>query len=157
LVRGEASDAPVAVSAEQWWFHTEEWQAGEREASEEIAAGHTTVCESVEEFVGHLEGCGEAAASSPYAEAEPTPPEVDREGQAVAELATVKTKADALMIAWRALGVVGDPSTGDVVPAVEWLAAHGVRVDRSRAYDVRRRVIARRRVARGPSAWGDAR
>lgn len=73
----------------------------------------------------------------------------EREGQAVVELAGAASKADALLIAWRALGVVGEPGTSDVVPAVEWLAARGVSVARSRAYEVRRQLVARRRAVRG--------
>lgn len=45
----------TVIPTEQRWFWTEEWQAGEREASEEIAAGHTTVYDSAEEFLGHLD------------------------------------------------------------------------------------------------------
>lgn len=59
------------------------------------------------------------------------------------ELADAETKGDQLRIAWRELGVVGVPATSDVIPAVVWLAEHGVVIDRSRAYEVRRRVDAR--------------
>lgn len=51
----------TVIPTEQRWFWTEEWQAGEREASEEIAAGNTIVYESAEEFLGHL---GELDAST---------------------------------------------------------------------------------------------
>ncbi len=35
---------------EQWWFWTDEWQAGEREADEDIAAGRVTTSLTEEEF-----------------------------------------------------------------------------------------------------------
>ena len=35
---------------EQWWFWTPEWQAKEREADEDLAAGRVTLFESDEEF-----------------------------------------------------------------------------------------------------------
>jgi hypothetical protein len=41
--------------ADQAWFWTPEWQAGEREADEEIAAGRTTYFGSDEEFLTALE------------------------------------------------------------------------------------------------------
>jgi hypothetical protein len=90
---------------------------------------------------------------------DPAPLEVAGESGAVAELAAAAAKADALVIAWRALGVIGVPGTGDVVPAMEWLAARGVVVDRSRAYAVRRKLAAGRGgVGAGPSvARGGAR
>ncbi len=44
-----------AIPADQAWFWTPEWQAGEREASEDIAAGRTTVFTSDEEFMHWLE------------------------------------------------------------------------------------------------------
>lgn len=48
------------------------------------------------------------------------------------------TKREQLQVAWRFLGVEGVPETSDVMPAVDWLAERGVRVDRSGAYAVRR-------------------
>lgn len=51
----------TVIPTEQRWFWTEDWQTGEREASEEIAAGRTTVYDSAEEFLGHL---GELDAST---------------------------------------------------------------------------------------------
>jgi bifunctional DNA-binding transcriptional regulator/antitoxin component of YhaV-PrlF toxin-antitoxin module len=42
------------VPADQAWFWTEEWQAGEREASADIAAGRTTEHKSVDDMFGHL-------------------------------------------------------------------------------------------------------
>jgi len=44
------------IPADQAWFWTESWQAGEREASEEIAAGRGTVHETAEDFLNSLEG-----------------------------------------------------------------------------------------------------
>lgn len=44
------------VDAEQAWFWTDAWQAGEREASEDIAAGRTTRSASAKEFVKDIEG-----------------------------------------------------------------------------------------------------
>lgn len=43
------------IPASQAWFWTEEWQAGEREADAEIAAGLGTVYDSGEEFLAALE------------------------------------------------------------------------------------------------------
>jgi antitoxin PrlF len=45
----------TAIPADQAWFWTPEWQAGEREADADIAAGRGTVHHSVEEFLGALE------------------------------------------------------------------------------------------------------
>jgi antitoxin PrlF len=42
------------IPAEQAWFWTESWQRGEREASEDMAAGRTSVHKSAAEFVSHL-------------------------------------------------------------------------------------------------------
>jgi antitoxin PrlF len=39
---------------EQWWFWTPEWQAGEREAEEEIARGEGVYFESGEAAVAWL-------------------------------------------------------------------------------------------------------
>ena len=44
------------VNADQAWFWTDGWQAGEREASEDIAAGRTTRSPNAKEFVKDLEG-----------------------------------------------------------------------------------------------------
>ncbi|GAB4008484.1 AbrB/MazE/SpoVT family DNA-binding domain-containing protein [Glycomyces albus] len=46
----------TAIPADQAWFWTPEWQAGEREASEQIAAGAGTVYYSLEEFFDSLDG-----------------------------------------------------------------------------------------------------
>lgn len=42
------------IAADQAWFWTPEWQAGEREASEEYARGEGTVHENVEDFLKAL-------------------------------------------------------------------------------------------------------
>ncbi|MFD6417564.1 AbrB/MazE/SpoVT family DNA-binding domain-containing protein [Streptomyces sp. NPDC060194] len=44
----------TSVPADQAWFWTEEWQAGEREASEQIARGEGTVHGSAEEMFAAL-------------------------------------------------------------------------------------------------------
>jgi AbrB family looped-hinge helix DNA binding protein len=43
------------IDADQAWFWTEEWQKGEREASEDIAAGRTRRSESAKEFLETLD------------------------------------------------------------------------------------------------------
>lgn len=45
----------VAVPADQAWFWTPEWQAGERQVDENYAAGRFEQHENVEEFVAALE------------------------------------------------------------------------------------------------------
>ncbi len=42
------------IDPEQAWFWTPEWQAGEREADDEIAAGRVTTQYSDEEFLAEL-------------------------------------------------------------------------------------------------------
>lgn len=42
------------IPAEQAWFWTDAWQRGEREASEDIAAGRTTVHKSAGKFLSSL-------------------------------------------------------------------------------------------------------
>lgn len=42
------------IRTDQAWFWTERWQAGEREASEDIAAGRTTRHEGVDSMFTHL-------------------------------------------------------------------------------------------------------
>lgn len=42
------------IPAEQAWFWAEEWQAGEREASEQISQGAVRRYESTEEFLDSL-------------------------------------------------------------------------------------------------------
>ncbi len=43
------------IDPEQAWFWTREWQAKEREADEDLAAGRATTFESDDEFLGALE------------------------------------------------------------------------------------------------------
>ena len=45
----------TVIDSSQSWFWTDEWQAGEREASEDIAAGRTRRLESDEEFLASLD------------------------------------------------------------------------------------------------------
>jgi hypothetical protein len=42
-------------AADQMWFWTPEWQEGEREVDEHIAAGRTTYFDSADEFLAALE------------------------------------------------------------------------------------------------------
>jgi AbrB family looped-hinge helix DNA binding protein len=44
------------VPADQAWFWTPEWQAGEREADADIAAGRTEYFDSDEAFLAALDG-----------------------------------------------------------------------------------------------------
>lgn len=48
----------VAVPADQAWFWTERWQAMEREADADIAAGRVTVVEGMDELIAHLDSQG---------------------------------------------------------------------------------------------------
>ena len=43
-----------SVPAEQSWFWTDSWQAGEREASEQVAAGQGTVFDNGDAFLDSL-------------------------------------------------------------------------------------------------------
>jgi antitoxin PrlF len=43
------------IPVDQAWFWTEEWQAGERQADEDIAAGRTTFFGSTDEFLAALD------------------------------------------------------------------------------------------------------
>jgi len=43
------------IDASQAWFWTPEWQAGERQAEEDIAAGRGRVFKSSEEFLASLD------------------------------------------------------------------------------------------------------
>jgi len=45
----------VAVPAEQAWFWTERWQAMEREADADIAAGRVTIVEGMDELISYLD------------------------------------------------------------------------------------------------------
>ena len=44
----------VTVPADQAWFWTERWQAMEREADADVAAGRTTVVDGLDGLLGHL-------------------------------------------------------------------------------------------------------
>lgn len=46
----------VVVPADQAWFWSERWQAMEREADADVAAGRMTVVEGVEGLIDHLDG-----------------------------------------------------------------------------------------------------
>jgi hypothetical protein len=48
-------DEDPSVADDQAWFWTPEWQAGEREVDEQIAAGLTTFFGSTEEFLAALD------------------------------------------------------------------------------------------------------
>lgn len=50
----------VSIPTDQAWFFTPEWQAGEREAEQEIAAGQGTIHESADEMFAHLDRLGSA-------------------------------------------------------------------------------------------------
>jgi antitoxin PrlF len=45
----------TTIPADQRWFWTREWQAGEREASEQIARGEGTSHDSVDAMFAHLD------------------------------------------------------------------------------------------------------
>jgi len=45
----------VTVPADQAWFWTERWQAMEREADADIAAGRVAVVEGADELMAHLD------------------------------------------------------------------------------------------------------
>jgi len=45
----------VAVPADQAWFWADRWQAMEREADADIAAGRSTVVDGVDELIAHLD------------------------------------------------------------------------------------------------------
>jgi hypothetical protein len=53
ILLGEISDGHI--DAEQAWFWTREWQAREREADDDRAAGRGTRYESDEEFMAALD------------------------------------------------------------------------------------------------------
>jgi hypothetical protein len=44
------------MNDDQAWFHTPDWQAGEREASEDIHEGRVTRHEDVDRMFDHLDG-----------------------------------------------------------------------------------------------------
>jgi AbrB family looped-hinge helix DNA binding protein len=45
----------TVIPTDQRWFWTEEWQAGEREASEQIAAGDLPVCDDMADLFADVE------------------------------------------------------------------------------------------------------
>ena len=51
----------TVIPLDQRWFWEPEWQAGEREASAQIAAGETTVDYSTDEFLAALDTLDETA------------------------------------------------------------------------------------------------
>jgi AbrB family looped-hinge helix DNA binding protein len=60
----------TVIPTAQKWFWTEEWQAGEREASAAIVAGNTTVDHSTEEFTSP---CSTSSMPKPDADVRTTP------------------------------------------------------------------------------------
>lgn len=42
------------IPADQAWFWTESWQAGEHEAEDDIRSGRTTIHKTVDDMFGHL-------------------------------------------------------------------------------------------------------
>jgi AbrB family looped-hinge helix DNA binding protein len=44
-----------SIPADQAWFWTDDWQAGEREASQQLARGEGTVYESAVDFLESLD------------------------------------------------------------------------------------------------------
>lgn len=48
----------VAVPADQAWFWTDRWQAMEREADADIAAGRAAIVEGADELIAHLDASG---------------------------------------------------------------------------------------------------
>ncbi len=57
--------APKDAPPDQWWFWTDEWQAGEREADADIAAGRTTFYASTEDFIASLSDSGVLSPTQP--------------------------------------------------------------------------------------------
>ncbi len=46
----------VAVPADQAWFWTDRWQAMEREADSDVAAGRSTIVDGADDLIAHLDG-----------------------------------------------------------------------------------------------------
>jgi bifunctional DNA-binding transcriptional regulator/antitoxin component of YhaV-PrlF toxin-antitoxin module len=46
----------IAVPADQAWFWTDRWQAMEREADADVAAGRSTTVEGIEGLIADLDG-----------------------------------------------------------------------------------------------------
>jgi AbrB family looped-hinge helix DNA binding protein len=49
------------IDPSQWWYWTPEWQAGEREADAELAAGRGETFNSAEEFLEALQALAKPA------------------------------------------------------------------------------------------------
>jgi WhiB family redox-sensing transcriptional regulator len=60
-----------------------------------------------------------------------------------AELKTCRRHAEALRVAWRAIGVTGMPTIADVPPAVTWLARHSWTIPHRTAHGVHSRIADR--------------
>jgi len=45
----------VAVPADQAWFWSQRWQAMERDADADVAAGRVTVVEDMDQLISHLD------------------------------------------------------------------------------------------------------
>ncbi len=54
----------VAIPAEQTWFWSADWQAKEREADDDRAAGRHTEFETGEELLAHLDGVAVAGSDA---------------------------------------------------------------------------------------------
>jgi hypothetical protein len=54
-VRAQAFALMQRLNPDQAWFWTEEWQAGEREADADIAAGRTTFHASTDDFLAAMD------------------------------------------------------------------------------------------------------
>lgn len=55
LSEKQAADALRLLDSQDAWYWTEEWQAGEREVDEQIAAGQVQTFDSAEEFIADLD------------------------------------------------------------------------------------------------------
>ncbi|GAA4982654.1 AbrB/MazE/SpoVT family DNA-binding domain-containing protein [Actinopolymorpha pittospori] len=54
----------VAIPADQAWFWSPEWQAKEREADQDLAAGEYTEHETGDDFLAHLDRLAEDGAGA---------------------------------------------------------------------------------------------
>lgn len=52
--KGRARSQPVRVPVEQAWFWTQEWQAKEREADDDLAAERYSEFENVDDLIADL-------------------------------------------------------------------------------------------------------
>ncbi|WP_206691038.1 AbrB/MazE/SpoVT family DNA-binding domain-containing protein [Quadrisphaera sp. INWT6] len=59
----------LAIPADQAWFWTEHWQAGEVEVDEHVRAGQVTVSTSAEDFLADLDGLASHAEDDPSEQA----------------------------------------------------------------------------------------